>query len=389
MHLFHDPPEMGHMGVKKTKLAIKRRFFWNNMNTDIHNFVKRCDKFQKHKIENAKEKGLLGDVPYASRIFETLFIDFCGPYPRSKNGNRFILVIVDQLSGWVEFFALPTATSRKTIKCLDECFCRFGSPSIIVTDNASNFCSKTMRTMCEYWKIKHVQISAYHAAANRAERTNRDLVRMISTYVNEAQTDWDEHLQKFALCLRSMINDTTGVSPALLVLAREIVLPVDRDLVTEESTFPLEKIKEIAKSVPKSLQSVLEHVRDNIRRKHQINKSYYDSKRREISFNVGEKVWVKKHSLSNKAEHKTWKFEPKYAGPYEIISKNNDTYTLKMPKKMINKRHVSDLKAYFEPIVPETALQEAEVAKNDEQKTGRQLRPQRAINYREKDLRKA
>lgn len=387
IEMFHVPPEMGHMGIRKTKLAIKRRFFWDNMNTEIHNYVKSCIKCQQYKIENMKKKGLLGDVPYANNVFETIFIDFCGPYPRSKLGNRFILVIVDQLSGWVEFFALPKATSRKTAKCLDEVFARFGPPVTMVTDNATNFLSKTMRTLCNNWKVKHVQISAYHPEPDRAERTIRDLVRMMATYVNESQNNWDEYLQKFALCLRTMVNDTTGVSPALLMLGREIPLPVDRELVTGPD-ISIEEVKKIARSVPKSLQEMLKITRDKILRKHQLNKSYFDIKRREISFEVGEKVWVLKHSLSNAAEHKTSKFEPKYMGPFEILSKKNDTYNLKMPKKMIPKRHVSDLKAYFEPIstqnVPELIVEDTENSDGRKLK----LRPRITINYKEKDLRK-
>ncbi len=128
--MFHDPPEMGHMGVKKTKLAIKRRFFWAKMNTDIHSYVKQCITCQKYKTETLKKKGLLGEVPYAKQIFETVYIDFCGPYPRSKMGNRFIFVLIDQLSGWPEFYAMPTSKARKTCEFLDEIFARFGPPSI-------------------------------------------------------------------------------------------------------------------------------------------------------------------------------------------------------------------------------------------------------------------
>ncbi len=259
----------------------------------------------------------------------------------------------------------------------------------LISDNAANLTNKTMKTLCESWKVKHITISGYHASANRAERVNKDLVRMLATYVNEAHNDWDVHLQKFAMCLRCMVNDTTGVSPALLVLGKEIVLPVDRIFYNEDKDLSMEAISKIAKSVPESLQAIMKTVRDKIRRKHQINKTYYDSKRREVHFDVGQKVWVLKHPLSKMSEHKTSKFEPKYDGPYEILSKNNDTYILNLPKKMTPKRHISDLKIYNEPVVTlcEEREKVASVEYNETART-RDLRPRKNVNYREKDLRK-
>ncbi|OXA54205.1 Retrovirus-related Pol polyprotein from transposon opus [Folsomia candida] len=99
LNLFHDATEAGHMGVRKTQLAIKRRFFWDGMNKDIHEYVKSCQKCQEYKVERSKSKGLLGNVRQANAVFENIFIDFIGPYPASRyRRNKFCLVIVDQLS---------------------------------------------------------------------------------------------------------------------------------------------------------------------------------------------------------------------------------------------------------------------------------------------------
>jgi len=39
---FYDDSHSGHQGVHKTKQKIKSRVFWNNMNKDIHEYVKSC-----------------------------------------------------------------------------------------------------------------------------------------------------------------------------------------------------------------------------------------------------------------------------------------------------------------------------------------------------------
>jgi hypothetical protein len=103
MSQLHDAPESGHMGVKKTKKAVKRRFFWNSMNKDIHEFVKTCRICQEYKV------------------------DFIGPLPKSsQKRNKCCLVVIDQLSNWVELFPMMAATAKKVAEKLkNEVFCRF------------------------------------------------------------------------------------------------------------------------------------------------------------------------------------------------------------------------------------------------------------------------
>ena len=124
-----------------------------------------------------KPKGLLGSVPVATSVFESLYIDFIRPLPTSRHKrNKFCLVCIDQLSSWVELFPMTAATAKKVAESLeDQVFCRFGAPKNIISDNGSHFINKTMRKLCKDWNVRHVQISAYHPCPNWAEKTNSDL----------------------------------------------------------------------------------------------------------------------------------------------------------------------------------------------------------------------
>nr|GEU83672.1 DNA-directed DNA polymerase [Tanacetum cinerariifolium] len=66
-------------------------------------------------------------------IFDVWDIDFVGPFPNSK-GNKYILVVVDYLSKWVEAKALPTNDARVVVKILKSLFSRFGTPKAIISD---------------------------------------------------------------------------------------------------------------------------------------------------------------------------------------------------------------------------------------------------------------
>ncbi len=43
----------------------------------------------------------MGKSLESSRPFEKLFVDFLGPYPRSKRGNTVILIVLDHYSKFV------------------------------------------------------------------------------------------------------------------------------------------------------------------------------------------------------------------------------------------------------------------------------------------------
>jgi hypothetical protein len=115
-----------------------------------------------------------------------------------------------------------TASTAKNIaeKLEIEVFCRFGSPKNIVSDNRSHLVNNTLRQLCKEWSIRHVLLSAYHPCRNKVERTNADLVRMAASYLSDCNGKWDFHIQKFVLVLRSMIKDTTQVSPAFINFGR-------------------------------------------------------------------------------------------------------------------------------------------------------------------------
>ena len=388
MNYFHSSEEFGHFGRRKTQESIKRRFFWHNMNTEIANFVRHCDVCQRYKSENLKKKGLMGFTPVAESVFETLYLDMIGPLIPSKGKrNRFIIVLVDQLSGWVELRPLPNAKSWRIVDFLEDVISHFGSPKAIITDNGTNFVSKVMKKFCKSMYIKQVTTSAFHPCTNRCERSNKDIVRMIASFADGKHDEWDKSLHLFGLALRIAVNESTGVSPSLLNLGREIRLPIDRSLNPIISSDYVKDAQNIACNIPDSLKKLIEDVRKNLRHVQEVNKFYHDEKRRHFEFKVGSLVWVRNNQLSDKNNAQMGKLCEKWSGPYKILSKNGLTYILDMPKKFVPKRHVSDLKPYFKsisaPKTPQISLRKLVKGLETETHNIRTLRPKKTIDYKQ------
>ncbi|GFU48506.1 transposon Tf2-8 polyprotein [Trichonephila clavipes] len=137
--------------------------------------VKNCPDCIKYKASNQKPSGLL-QTPVPAQRFETLAIDLFGPLPESKDGKRWILIIEDCTTKWVELFALPNATAKEcAITLIEEVLLRYGIPRCLISDNGTQFVSAVIQQICYLLNIHQSLIPVYHPQTNPVERKNRDL----------------------------------------------------------------------------------------------------------------------------------------------------------------------------------------------------------------------
>ena len=90
-----------------------------------------------------------------------------GPLPTFSHGNKYIPVITDLFTKWVDAFPLKdtTATTVATTM-LNEVICRYGVPSGLHSDQGANLCSSVIHSLCELLGIATTRISAYHPEGN-------------------------------------------------------------------------------------------------------------------------------------------------------------------------------------------------------------------------------
>nr|GFB30549.1 reverse transcriptase domain-containing protein [Tanacetum cinerariifolium] len=100
------------------------------------------------------------------KIFDVWGIDFMGPFPSSK-GNKYILVLVDYLSKWVEAKALPTNDTRVVVKFLKSLFSQFGTPKAIISDRGTHFCNDQFSKVMAKYGVTHHLSTSYHPQTSR------------------------------------------------------------------------------------------------------------------------------------------------------------------------------------------------------------------------------
>ena len=88
--------------------------------------------------------------------------------------GKWILVIVDAHSKYIDEHIVSSPSSTETERMLRRTFATYGSPHDIVSDNASSFTSKDFFEFCAFNGIKHVRSAPYHPSSNgQAERTEQ------------------------------------------------------------------------------------------------------------------------------------------------------------------------------------------------------------------------
>ena len=94
-------------------------------------------------------------------------IDIVGPLSQGKKQVKFLLVIIDYFTKWIEVKALATITKAKVQGFVwKNIFCRFGISRTIISNDGRQFDNQAFRYFCLGLGIKKHFSSLGHPQAN-------------------------------------------------------------------------------------------------------------------------------------------------------------------------------------------------------------------------------
>ena len=94
---------------------------------------------------------------------ERIALDIMGPLPNTENGNKYVLVLADYYTKYVEAYAVPDERAETVArKLVDEFICRYGVPHEIHSDQGRNFESNVFQQMCRLLGIKKTRTTPYN-----------------------------------------------------------------------------------------------------------------------------------------------------------------------------------------------------------------------------------
>ena len=157
----------GHLGIKKTQNRIAAVFYWPKMQSDVKKFCRSCDKCQRTVQKGRLPLAPFGKMPIIEQPFKRVTIDIIGPLtPKSENGHKYILTIVDYATKYPEAITLRTITTKSIADALVPVFSRVGLPEEILSDQGRQFTSDLMGEILKLVQIKRLTTTPYHPMYN-------------------------------------------------------------------------------------------------------------------------------------------------------------------------------------------------------------------------------
>ena len=135
-------------------------------------------------------------------------MDYTGPINETARGNRHILVTMDHFTKCCEAFPtrdqkVSTAASILVSKFVS----RFGAPAFFHSDQGRNFDGNLMHEIHELMGLKKTYTTAYNPQCDGlVEKQNRTMQDIISDFVSEHQTDWDEMFDQAVFAYNTSVH---------------------------------------------------------------------------------------------------------------------------------------------------------------------------------------
>ena len=145
----HDHKMMGHLGMEKTRRRVLQRAYWFNWKNEVDQFCRECKLCASRKPPVRRLKAPM-QQHNTGVTMERVSMDILGPLPKSNSENKFILLVCDYFTKWVEAFPIPNQEAKTVAeRFVKEFVCRYGVPRRIFTDQGSNFQSELFKEVCE------------------------------------------------------------------------------------------------------------------------------------------------------------------------------------------------------------------------------------------------
>ncbi|KAL0278067.1 UNVERIFIED_CONTAM: Transposon Tf2-11 polyprotein [Sesamum radiatum] len=317
----HNAPYSMHPGTTKMYQNLRPYYWWQTMKKDVAEFVAKCMTCQQVKAEHQAPAGKLRPLSIPEWKWEKITMDFVVGLPRTLRKHDAIWVIVDRLTKSAHFLPIRLGDS------LD--------------------------------KLAELYVS--EITDGQSERTIQTLEDMMRACTMEFKGNWDDHLPLMEFAYNNSFHSSIGMAPYEALYGRRCRSPVCWDIEGLRQVEGPELVQETVEKI-KIVKKCLKTAQDR-------QKSYADKHRREMEYEIGDKVFLKVSPWKGILRFgRQGKLSPRYIGPYEIIERIGPlAYRLALPSELSQIHdvfHVSMLRRYRSD--PSHVLREPEIEISEE-----------------------
>ena len=155
---------------------------------------------------------------------------------------------------------------------------------------------------------------------------------------------WEDCLPYAEFSYNNSFQASLGKAPFEILYGRKCRTPLNWSETGERQLLGNDLITEA--------EEMCKVIRDNLKAAQSRQKSYYDSKHRDLAFEIGDHVYLRVSPMKGTRRFGIkGKLAPRYVGPFKIVSKRGDlAYQLELPSNFANVHdvfHVSQLRKCF------------------------------------------
>ena len=163
-----------HQRHKKTIERIRYSFYWPGMRRETIQYCDSCEPCQLQSRVLATDRTPIDSIDRPELPGQHLMMDCVGPIePPSSKQHKQLLVISDVCTSWPFIYPIKDLKAQTVCDCLCDVFSFMGVPSVISSDNGTNFVSQLTKCLLEKVGCKPRYATPGHPSCHgKVERLN-------------------------------------------------------------------------------------------------------------------------------------------------------------------------------------------------------------------------
>ena len=270
----------GHRGRASTLRTLSSLFYWDSIVEDVGLFVKACihclSTTGGDRVPRPFAPAVHGTKPNDLVQFDYIHMAQCA------TGDKYILMIRDDHSGYTWFYPSPTTSAEQASHALIDWCAAFGAPVSFMSDGPTHFRNESIRLLAKGLRTRHHFTMAYCPWSNGAiERLGKELLRVSRSVLSELQLSpdvWPDLLPVFQSVINNSLSPQrnniapitafTGQQPSppiLTFLRSETATPITISIAQREKTLNVDSLVSFMDKLHPLIQSSLSENRRRIR----------------------------------------------------------------------------------------------------------------------------
>jgi len=222
----HSCPLAAHLGAQITFLQLRSAYYWPGLKQDVIRWCRECEVCAQCKGPPTRRQGRLHKKITGAPL-DIVAVDVLSGLPVTPDGKKYVLVLTDYFTKWACAFALSDTEASTCMRAMYDGFCaEFGLPRQLHSNMGKNFESMLFYELCLLAGINKSHTTAFHPQSDgQTERMNRTLLQMLKTTADDNPATGPQRLPTVITAYRMTVHKTTGMTPNMAMLGREVMLP--------------------------------------------------------------------------------------------------------------------------------------------------------------------